>query len=96
MGIVLKLVKASPVEDRSRPFRTVYYDCAKPTSVTMFKRIGRARTQAGALKAATIKLANGTFRAADIYNDVGTRLYRLRFDGKKLAISGAFHDVRYV
>lgn len=61
MGTVLKLVKASPVEDRSRPFRTVYYDCAKPTSVTMFKRIGHARTQAGALKAATIKLANGTF-----------------------------------
>jgi hypothetical protein len=59
----------------------------------MYRRVGHARTQAGAIRAASIRVAKGEFAAADIYNDVGDALYSIRFTGRVLTVTGKFYDL---
>lgn len=91
----LKLV-LNRADDRTRPFRNIYYSVPNPNRVTLFARIGHARTQLGALRAAVSRLAQDDFAAVDIYNEAGIRLYRIRRSKGQITINGAFYDVRAV
>lgn len=92
----LKLVHSAKHVEHPRPIRTLYFDTRKPTDTTSHVRIGRASTQIGAIRAAVCNVLLGKYRAADIHNDAGVRLYRVRFSGRKLEVLGYFHDLELV
>lgn len=96
MAAVLKLVNPPKSKDHPRPFRTLYFDTRKLTDRTEHVRIGRAGSQVGAIRAAVVNVITRKYGAADIHNDAGVRLYRVRFSGRKLEVLGYFHELELV
>jgi hypothetical protein len=68
-----------------RPFRTFYYDSPN-CKETEWSKIGHACTRIGALRAAVVKMLNGTAYHVDVYGEDGVRVAYATRKGSKITI----------